>query len=205
MISTKKDFYLEKKDCADLLGLSMKEYNDSLKKIKVNKPIKENKKYSFDNSILKLFGASEKDLKKRKVISDWEKEKASIGEIWVTLIPKIIVDDKNDSVNFSIERRPCLIIDDGRGFLIEENSNYSGLKLTTRNTELKRVKRKEIKNWKELGLKKKSYVRIELPLKIESSQLESKITKISDEDLKMYLKELANFINVDILIKILES
>ena len=134
-----------------------------------------------------------------------KKKKASIGEIWVTLIPKIIVDDKNDSVNFSIERRPCLIIDDGRGFLIEENSNYSGLKLTTRNTELKRVKRKEIKNWKELGLKKKSYVRIELPLKIESSQLESKITKISDEDLKMYLKELANFINVDILIKILES
>ena len=83
----------------------MKEYNDSLKKIKVNKPIKENKKYSFDNSILKLFGASEKDLKKRKVISDWEK---------------------------------------------------------------------------------KSYVKIELSL-------------------KMYLKELANFINVDILIKILES
>ena len=93
-----------------------------------------------------------------------KKKKASIGEIWVTLIPKIIVDDKNDSVNFSIERRPCLIIDDGRGFLIEENSNYSGLKLTTRNTELKRVKRKEIKNWKELGLKKKSYVRIELSL-----------------------------------------
>ena len=132
-------------------------------------------------------------------------KKASIGEIWIVLIPKLVYDEENDSMNFSIERRPCLIIDDGRGFLIEENSNYSGLKLTTRNSELKHVIRKEIKNWKEIGLKKKSYVRIELPLKIEPSQLESKITKIKDEDLKIYLKKLANYINIDMLIKILES
>lgn len=56
------------------------------------------------------------------------------------------------------EKRPCLIIDDGRGFLIEENSNYSELKLTTRNSALEKVNRKEIKNWKELGLKSKSYI-----------------------------------------------
>ena len=108
-------------------------------------------------------------------------------------------------MNFLIERRPCLIIDDGRGFLIEENSNYSSLKLTTRRNKIRKVNRKEIKNWKEIGLKNKSYVRIELPLKIEPSQLESKITKISDNDLKIYLKELAKYINIDMSIKILDS
>ena len=66
MISNKKEWILEQKDCANMLGISLKEYEKSLSNIKINKPIKENKKYVFDNSILKMFGASEKDLKKRK-------------------------------------------------------------------------------------------------------------------------------------------
>lgn len=50
------------------------------------------------------------------------------------MIPKIYISTAENIINVSLERRPCLIIDDGRGFLIEENSNYSGLKLTTRDT-----------------------------------------------------------------------
>lgn len=83
--------------------------------------------------------------------------------------------------------------------MIEENANYSGLKLTTRNSILENVVRKEIKNWKELGLKRKSYIRIELPLKIESQQLVNKITTLSNSDLQIYLKELANYFNTDVL------
>ncbi len=131
-------------------------------------------------------------------------KKAKIGDIWVTLIPKLIVND-DESIQVVLEKRPCLIIDDGRGFLIEENSNYSGLKLTTRNSIIKKVNRKEIKNWKELGLKNKSYVRIELPLKIESQQLVNKICEIKDENLKEYLKELANYFNLGMLEKISET
>lgn len=61
---------------------------------------------------------------------------------------------------------------------------------------------KESKNWKELGLRKKSYIRVELPLKIESQQLVNKITTLSDEDLRIYLKELANYFNTDVLEKL---
>lgn len=131
-------------------------------------------------------------------------KKAKIGDIWVTLIPKLIVND-DESIQVILEKRPCLIVDDGRGFLIEENSNYSGLKLTTRNTLIKKVNRKEIKNWKELGLKHKSYVRIELPLKIESQQLVNKICELKDEELKEYLKELAKYFNIGMLEKISET
>lgn len=129
-------------------------------------------------------------------------KKAKIGDIWVTLIPKLIIDENNDSIQVILEKRPCLIIDDGRGFLIEENANYSGLKLTTRSSILENVVRKEIKNWKELGLKRKSYIRIELPLKIESQQLVNKITTLSNSDLQIYLKELANYFNTDVLEKL---
>lgn len=129
-------------------------------------------------------------------------KKAKIGDIWVTLIPKLIIDENNDSIQVILEKRPCLIVDDGRGFLIEENANYSGLKLTTRSSILENVVRKEIKNWKELGLKRKSYIRIELPLKIESQQLVNKITTLSNGDLQIYLKELANYFNTDVLEKL---
>lgn len=133
------------------------------------------------------------------------KKKASIGDIWITLIPKLLIDEDSDTIQVILEKRPCLIVDDGRGFLIEENSNYSGLKLTTRNSRLNRVNRKEIKNWKELGLKKKSYIRVELPIKIESQQLVNKVTTLSPEDLKIYLKELVDYFNIDMLEKIGEE
>ena len=65
----KKQFIEEEKDCASMLGLTLKEYRKSLKNIKVNnfnKRNETNKKY--DNSILKSLGLSEKDLKFRTVL-----------------------------------------------------------------------------------------------------------------------------------------
>ena len=125
--------------------------------------------------------------------------KPSIGEIWITAIP-IIYYDENEDINVKIQKRPVLILDDGRGLIVEEDTkNYHVFKITTQNDS---YKRKLITNWKELGLKKKSYVRIEMPIKIEEGQFIHKITKISIEDLKEYYKELLNILNVDALIKI---
>ena len=129
-------------------------------------------------------------------------KKAKIGDIWLVLIPRIIYDANDESIDVKLEKRPCLIIDDGRGFIIEENSNYSALKLTTRENNLQNVHRKEITNWKELGLKKQSFVRIELPLKIESEQLVFKITEMSHDDILIYLKDLANYFNINMLEKL---
>ena len=62
----RRQFIEEEKDCASMLGLTLEEYRKSLKNIKVhnyNKKNNTNKKYN--NSILKSFGLSEKDLKHR--------------------------------------------------------------------------------------------------------------------------------------------
>lgn len=115
-------------------------------------------------------------------------KKAKIGDIWITIIPKLYLDDETGNINVLLEKSPCLIIDNGRGFIIKENSNYSGLKLITRKSKLNNVKRIEIKNWKELGLKKKSYLRIELPIKIEEQQLLTRISSASYENMEFYLK-----------------
>ena len=58
--------------------------------------------------------------------------------------------------------------------LVTENPDYLGLKITTKNNRVKQTY--EIKNWKELGLKNRSYIRIEIPQRIEQNQLIGKIT-----------------------------
>jgi len=55
---------------------------------------------------------------------------------------------------------------------------------------------------KEIGLKKKSFVRIELPLKIEPEQLVFKITEMPYKDMEIYLKDLVSYFNVDVLNKL---
>ena len=65
----RKQFIEEEKDCASMLGLTLKEYRKSLKNIKVhdyNKKSDTSRKY--DSSILKSLGLSEKDLKRRRVL-----------------------------------------------------------------------------------------------------------------------------------------
>ncbi len=116
-----------------------------------------------------------------------------IGDIWVTTIPKI--ETKNNRItSVKLERRPCLIIDDGHGFIIEKNNDYLGMKITTQNKKNK----KEITNWYDVGLKQKSFVRIEMPIKIERNQLVKKIGKLSKYDTYVYINELMKYMNNDI-------
>lgn len=123
---------------------------------------------------------------------------AKIGEIWLVTIPLLTYDDENN-VNINLQKRPCLIIDDGRGLIVEQdNRNFHILKLTT---QYDKYKRKLIKNWEELGLKEKSYIRIELPIKIEKQQLIKKITKLSEDELLEMYNEIYKILNINALEK----
>lgn len=42
---------------------------------------------------------------------------AEIGEIWLVTIPILEIDENND-INVKLQRRPCLILDDGRGLRV---------------------------------------------------------------------------------------
>ena len=124
--------------------------------------------------------------------------KATIGKIWLVTILLLTYDAKNN-VNINLQKRPCLIIDDGRGLIVEQdNRNFHILKLTT---QYDKYKRKLIKNWEELGLKEKSYIRIELPIKIEQQQLIKKITKLSEEELLEMYNEIYKILNINALEK----
>lgn len=122
--------------------------------------------------------------------------KINTGEIWLTLIP-IISYDENSNLVVELEKRPCLIVDNGSGLVVDgDNRKYHILKLTTQNDP---YKRKLIKNWKQIGLKKKSYVRIELPIKLEKEQLDRKITKLSSNILVEMYAEIYSILNIDAL------
>lgn len=124
--------------------------------------------------------------------------KAVIGEIWLVLIPIISYDDE-DNVNIKLQKRPCLIVDDGRGLIVEQDKrNYHILKLTTQNDP---YKRKPIKNWRQLGLKRKSYIRIEMPIKLEEEQLDRKIAELSSNDLVEMYSEIYGILNIQALEK----
>ena len=125
--------------------------------------------------------------------------KALIGEIWLITIP-VLTYDKDNNININLQKRPCLIVDDGRGLIVEQDKrNYHVLKLTT---QYDRYKRKLLKNWKKYGLIKKSYIRIEMPIKIENQQLVTKITSISKQELLEMYNEIYKIINIHTLEKI---
>ena len=128
--------------------------------------------------------------------------KAKIGEIWLVLIP-IISYDANGDININLQKRPCLIIDDGRGLVVEQdNRNYHILKLTT---QFDSYKRKLIKNWKNMGLKRKSYVRIEMPIILEEEQLDRKVAELSEHDLLEIYSEVYKILNINALQKMSEK
>lgn len=64
---SKKQFIEEEKDCAAMLGLTLKEYRQDLKSTKGHNTESKRKKV-YGNSILYKLGLSEKDLKKRKAV-----------------------------------------------------------------------------------------------------------------------------------------
>jgi hypothetical protein len=65
LMLTKKEFLESQKDCASMLGLSLEEYQDSLKNVKVQRFKEEDSKPKYDNGILAKLGLTERDLKKR--------------------------------------------------------------------------------------------------------------------------------------------
>ena len=63
----KKEYIESQNDCAKLLGLSVAEYNKSLKKIKCSTFKKSSSEEKKVKKILNQLGLTEKDLKKRCV------------------------------------------------------------------------------------------------------------------------------------------
>jgi len=64
---TEKEFQREEKQCADLLGMSLKDYRKYVRETRiVTKEQKTN--YKYDNSILSKLGLSSNDLKTRKIL-----------------------------------------------------------------------------------------------------------------------------------------
>lgn len=64
----KRQFIEEEKDCASMLGLTLQEYRESLKNIKVSKSARKVKNRKYNSDILYKLGLTENDLKRRKVI-----------------------------------------------------------------------------------------------------------------------------------------
>lgn len=128
--------------------------------------------------------------------------KATIGEIWIISIPILKYND-DGIITVELQKRPVLVLDDGRGLIVEEDQrNIHVLKLTTQNDP---YKRKLIKDWHELGLKRKSYIRIEIPIKIEDQQLERKISTLPEEQLLEMYNEVYNILNIRALEKMVEK
>ena len=121
-----------------------------------------------------------------------------VGDIWLVKFPRL-EKSKNNKEIYVIEKRPFLIIDDKYGFVIEDKTDYHGLKITTK---FKKKNRVEIKNWKDIGLKEKSFVRLSMPIKIEKEQLVFRITKISKEEVKYYASKITDILNMDNLNKL---
>lgn len=123
-------------------------------------------------------------------------KKAKMGEIWLVAMPILFVKGENNfDTGFQI--RPFLIVDEGKGMLVLENSDYLALKITTKKNKVKNVE--VINNWKELGLKEKSYIRIEIPQRIEESHLIGKITELPRDQFLKYYKSMIEIFNVNII------
>ena len=127
---------------------------------------------------------------------------AKLGEIWLVAIPVFLIKNK-DNFDTGFQIRPYLIVDEGKGMLVMENPDFLGLKITTKNNKISRVE--EIENWKEIGLKSKSYIRIEIPQRIEKNQLIGKITTLPKKQFLRYYKLMLEIFNVDIIEEILRK
>ena len=127
---------------------------------------------------------------------------AKLGEIWLVVIPVLRIKDEND-YDTTFQIRPFLIVDEGKGMLVMENPDYLALKITTKKNKINNVQ--EIKNWKEIGLKQKSYIRIEIPERIEQGQLIGKVAELPKEQFLKYYKLMLEIFNVDVASEIIEK
>ena len=130
------------------------------------------------------------------------RKKCEIGEIWLVAIP-LLVKNSDNSFDTTFQMRPFLMIDEGKGVLVEENPDYLGVKITTKRNKLNKAK--EIKNWKELGLNEKSYVRIEIPERIEQTQLIARIGILPRDQFMEIYREILNVFNIEVIQQLIES
>lgn len=127
---------------------------------------------------------------------------AKLGEIWLVVIP-VLKTKEDDTYDASFQIRPFLIVDEGKGMLVMENPDYLALKITTKKNKVKNVQ--EIKNWKEIGLKQKSYIRIEIPERIEKNQLIGKVAELPKEQFIKYYRLMLDIFNVEVASEIIEK
>ena len=121
-------------------------------------------------------------------------EPPKYGDIWICTLPILVIE--NNTIIFQTQNRPILIIDDTKEHFIKKDfKNYYGLKITTQKDTYHRI---ELKNYQKLGLHKKSYIRIELPIKIEREQLLYKISSIEKKQMDKYLKLIMNYIQIQL-------
>ena len=112
------------------------------------------------------------------------------GDIWVCILPILVLE--KDRIIFQTQKRPILVIDDTQEHFIKNDyKNYYGLKITSQEDSYQRL---PIENYQKLGLRKKSYLRLELPIKIEREQFLYKISKIEEKTMKKYMKLITDFI-----------
>ena len=112
------------------------------------------------------------------------------GDIWICIMPILVLE--KDEITFQTQKRPILVIDDTKEhFIKNDHKNYYGLKITSQEDSYQRL---PIKDYQQLGLRKKSYLRIELPIKIEREQFLYKISRIEEKSMKKYTKLITDFI-----------
>lgn len=63
---SEKQFIESQKECANMLGMTLSEYEEYCEDLKVPKQIMNNEKTKYDNSILNVLGLTPKDLKTKK-------------------------------------------------------------------------------------------------------------------------------------------
>lgn len=122
--------------------------------------------------------------------------KPHFGEIWICEVPVLVVDQTE--VTFVKMKRPILVVDDGeQHFVRKDLKNYYGLKITSQEDV---YQRKKIVNYRAVGLHKPSFIRLEIPMKLEKAQFcyyvgmygLEKTQKILEEIRKRIRKQMPN-------------
>ena len=101
-----------------------------------------------------------------------------IGEVWWTQFP---FEEINDA-----KRRPAIVIDD---------DTIAVLAMMVSSVEKDNPYSIEIDDWKEAGLSKKSWARIDRIIKIDEWRMEKKIGNLSERDLNKFIQLVPEYVN----------
>ena len=106
------------------------------------------------------------------------------GEVWICKIPVLVLDNE---LIFKSVKRPVLVVDDTHEHFVKmDKKNYYVLKITSQDDSYKRIK---IKNLEKTGLIKESFIRIELPLKVEKEQFLYRIGSYDIEEVQKIMNK----------------